>query len=164
MCVGASAYLSCHNNSERIRGPSFFRGFATRNYASRFKRNKFLLDNLRSHMNLTLTHSQWTQCMTPKGTPRSGFQVCSNSYRLSPKRHSETGENNPISHRGLFVHPFPRCTMSRKERKFARQVIDPRGGRKFWRSLLKRCTQPTRNGRRTLVSGVWVPFYPDVTL
>ena len=39
---------------------------------------------------LTGTHSQWTQYITPKGGPRSGFQVCSSSYDSPPNRHSET--------------------------------------------------------------------------
>ena len=38
---------------------------------------------------LTGTHSQWTQYITPKGAPKSGFQVCSNSYDSPPNRHSE---------------------------------------------------------------------------
>ena len=37
---------------------------------------------------LTGTHSQWTQYMTPKGGPRSGCHVCSSSNVWSPKRHS----------------------------------------------------------------------------
>ena len=41
---------------------------------------------------LTGTHSQWTQYMTPKGGPRSGCHVCSNSNVWSPKRHSAKKE------------------------------------------------------------------------
>lgn len=46
MSVGASACRCCHNNSGRICGLSLFPGFPTRNYASRFKRNKFLVYEL----------------------------------------------------------------------------------------------------------------------
>ena len=41
---------------------------------------------------LTGTHSQWTQYITPKGAPKSGCQVCSNSKVWSPNRHSEKNE------------------------------------------------------------------------
>ena len=60
---------------------------------------------------LTGTHSQWTQYITPKGGPRSGFQVCSSSYDSPPNRHSETWRQGYLH---IYISTYLRWTTAEK--------------------------------------------------